>query len=704
MLSARDSSAREAAASDRRAAGREFHGHPSRPKFTTNEVKLLYALHWIVLDSASECEDADNEAGLRTSANTSSRSYLLSLDDVHLFIFLLAPLVDTVAESDFQTLKLENGLRLWEPLWNYSQPDVPCFTTPVKQHRVLLRAQRPTQARVNFNMANIYVGHADEIYCGDEPSPPQDDAADKRNEEDDDDVREVGDSDSVRESSESESLRAPLARMSDICALSTTETTVSADPSAGVCETCHQPIGAAGGAGCRCALSVTAPMRRSSSVSSDGRSLGLPGVDASRLETAISAFARAYPNLDVISASCFDVAVLRCLFCAQWPEPGVHWGLRYIHRRLLEIVSEKQNNASFQLRQRSQSLPVPKFQMFVSPPGLSTSPSSDHESVIIHDGDSSRQPAFKRARNYESTSCGRSGPPPPPSPSGFLGGATHEHRHSVEIETSRPDSALSRLTENEEDSTVEDEEDDAEDSSSDAAKRSLRGGLQADCGDASKRKQKRDTDEDSSGSGGGGKAGAVSDLHLQKPIITITTDSQAPSPARSPLSWSERLRRNSQLSTNSRQFMQETSIEQEPTVVAPQIQRSLTDSKINYASESGSGDDAVDELPGSMFYVTADGQMDYRVVLMAVHAVSGRAYSSRVCAVLLNVINCLIDLGIVAANVNVSQTTMGSNNHSTLNMGAMSDRLTSKDGRDFDKLSDYHEDSTFCMAVETVFR
>lgn len=694
MISARDSSAREAAASDRRAASRDSHAHPSRPKFTSNEVKLLYALHWIVLDSASECEDADNEAGLR-GANTSSRSYLLSLDDVHLFVFLLAPLVDTVAESDFQTLKLENGLRLWEPLWNYSQPDVPCFTTPVKQRRVLLRAQRPTQTRVNFNMANIYVGHDDEIYCGDEPTPPLEASSEKRAKEDDEE--EDNDSRSVKESSESESLRAPLARMSDICAMSTTETTVSADPSAGVCETCHQTL-TVGGACCRCGLTLNPPMRRSSSVSSDGRSLGLPGVDASRLETAINAFARAYPNLDVISASCFDVAVLRCLFCAQWPEPGVYWGLRYIHRRLLEIVSEKQNNASFQLRQRSQSLPVPKFQMFVSPPGLSTSPSSDHEPVFVQDGDGSRQPAFKRSRANESTSSGRNG-----LPSGFLG-STHEHRHSVEIETSRPDSALSRLTENEEDSTVEDDEEDVEDSSSDAAKRSLRGGIhEADSGDASKRKQKRDTDEDSSGSGGG-KAGAVSDFHLQKPIITITTDSQAASPAsRSPLSWSERMRRNSQLSTNSRQF-QEISIDQEQTMVSPPIQRSLTDSKINYASESGSGEDVVDELPGSMFYVGADGQMDYRVVLMAVHAVSGRAYSPRVCAVLLNVVNCLVDLGIVVANVSASQTTVSSNNHNTMSMGTVTDRQSSKDGRDYDKLSDYHEDSTFCMAVETVFR
>ncbi len=30
-------------------------------KFDALETKLLYTIHWIVLDAASECEDMDNE-------------------------------------------------------------------------------------------------------------------------------------------------------------------------------------------------------------------------------------------------------------------------------------------------------------------------------------------------------------------------------------------------------------------------------------------------------------------------------------------------------------------------------------------------------------------------------------------------------------------------------------------------------------------
>ena len=60
-------------------------------------------------------------------------------------------------DSDFESLKLENGLRLWQPMWEFQQPDIPCFATPVKPQRSVLRAQR-SQLKVNTNAANIYVG------------------------------------------------------------------------------------------------------------------------------------------------------------------------------------------------------------------------------------------------------------------------------------------------------------------------------------------------------------------------------------------------------------------------------------------------------------------------------------------------------------------------------------------------------------------
>ena len=33
-------------------------------------------------------------------------------------------------------------------------------------------------------------------------------------------------------------------------------------------------------------------------------------------------------------ATNFDVAVIRCLFVAKWPEEGIFWAVTYLHRRL----------------------------------------------------------------------------------------------------------------------------------------------------------------------------------------------------------------------------------------------------------------------------------------------------------------------------------------------------------------------------------
>lgn len=64
---------------------------------------------------------------------------------------------------------------------------------------------------------------------------------------------------------------------------------------------------------------------------------------------------------DFLLATHLDLAVLRCLFCQGWSEPGVYWGLRYLHKRLLEISRELKMNEeqekrlqnSFKRRSRS---------------------------------------------------------------------------------------------------------------------------------------------------------------------------------------------------------------------------------------------------------------------------------------------------------------------------------------------------------------
>lgn len=45
---------------------------------------------------------------------------------------MLAPVLHRIKESELQSYRLENGLKLWRPLWEYRHPDSLCFTTYCK--------------------------------------------------------------------------------------------------------------------------------------------------------------------------------------------------------------------------------------------------------------------------------------------------------------------------------------------------------------------------------------------------------------------------------------------------------------------------------------------------------------------------------------------------------------------------------------------
>ena len=131
-------------------------------KLNKTEVKLLYTLHWIILDAASECEDNAAQTALKlkqkalknlnsmhssASANelnakikqlesTNKSTYLHSVATIQLFVYLFVPILKTLQPTDLDNLKLHNGLKIWEPLWAYRQPDILIFNTPVKQRVV----------------------------------------------------------------------------------------------------------------------------------------------------------------------------------------------------------------------------------------------------------------------------------------------------------------------------------------------------------------------------------------------------------------------------------------------------------------------------------------------------------------------------------------------------------------------------------------
>ncbi|KAI0985097.1 hypothetical protein GJ496_001704 [Pomphorhynchus laevis] len=74
------------------------------------EIKLLYAMHWSLIDGATEC--CDDLSNVR-----------LPIGTVQLFIYLFAPLFRFLHKSDFNDLRLRSAIqKLWEPLWAYRMP------------------------------------------------------------------------------------------------------------------------------------------------------------------------------------------------------------------------------------------------------------------------------------------------------------------------------------------------------------------------------------------------------------------------------------------------------------------------------------------------------------------------------------------------------------------------------------------------------
>lgn len=93
------------------------------------ETKLLYTLHWILLFASAECSDEEDD----TTKLPETRAHLFSIPTISLFVYLFAPIVHHLKESDFQNYRLENGLELWNGMWKFNAPKgVPCFTAAVK--------------------------------------------------------------------------------------------------------------------------------------------------------------------------------------------------------------------------------------------------------------------------------------------------------------------------------------------------------------------------------------------------------------------------------------------------------------------------------------------------------------------------------------------------------------------------------------------
>uniref|UniRef100_A0A672M4W4 Unc-80 homolog, NALCN channel complex subunit n=1 Tax=Sinocyclocheilus grahami TaxID=75366 RepID=A0A672M4W4_SINGR len=264
-------------------------GH--QDKLGVAETKLLHTLHWMLLEAAQEChqepglghgwsggssgsssaylqpmgnQGLTDHNGSTTEENEYARAklYHKNMATVELFVFLFAPLINRIKESDL-TFRLAGGLVIWQPMWEHRQPDVPAFSALVKPMRNIVTGQ--------ISCINIIVqlGSCDFLfYLG---------------------FQVVCESDQPDSSSPSVT-----------------------------------------GQSCRRGNSVEkggSSQQAFEKGFSQPKNFSVPG--------GISVSQRAR------YATYFDVAVLRCLMQPHWTEEGVHWALIYYLQRLRQILQEK---------------------------------------------------------------------------------------------------------------------------------------------------------------------------------------------------------------------------------------------------------------------------------------------------------------------------------------------------------------------------
>ncbi|XP_006022347.1 protein unc-80 homolog [Alligator sinensis] len=266
-------------------------GH--QDKLGVAETKLLHTLHWMLLEAPQDCSndrfggDRGSSWGGSSSAfihqienqgspghprhsisndeeeNNRRRFFQNSMATVELFVFLFAPLVHRIKESDL-TFRLASGLVIWQPMWEHRQPEVSAFTALVKPIRNFITAKRssPTNSQsLSCESPNLDTGQTEGLQV----------------------VCETAQPDSVPH-----------------------KATISA---------CHRGNSLDGSVSSQTSQDRGPPRPRISVV--------IPPCQKSRYATY------------------FDVAVLRCLLQPHWSEEGTQWSLMYYLQRLRHMLQEK---------------------------------------------------------------------------------------------------------------------------------------------------------------------------------------------------------------------------------------------------------------------------------------------------------------------------------------------------------------------------
>ncbi|XP_050693714.1 protein unc-80 homolog isoform X3 [Eriocheir sinensis] len=642
------------------------------------ETKLLYTLHWVILDAAEECVDADHER--ITAREGGGVTYHFSVATIQVFVYLFAPLLHTLKESDFQNFRLENGLKIWAALWEYRHPDVPAFTTPVRPRRQVLRARKMRRSNTQFgdvflgggagrlgitpdddNLLFLLNGGKSRSITPPPSEPTSSSTQDSRIPDAaklDEELRILsGARESTfpetipEETSSTEEEHVVIFRLGSYPDNDGRESHVykAEHPSSFL----RPPIVEISDT----TATTTQPPSLAASTPTESHTPRLNEINASAKTSISGGGAKPSSLVDPTLATFLDVAVMRCLFVPQWMEEGVYWALNFIYRRLQDIGEETGHSAP--PRRRSNSLPIPKIHVSLHcEPVEEKKPKEGPEQNEQSSSDYISDPVFLSDHPCQRDSMSRAG------------GSTRKKKKLNElrafVETklrSCSEKALEKIGH--------------EDSS---------------------RRSSISEDQGAGGGGGGGEFGGsswgidgeqksrphsaldkfVEDRHqpcppsprfppaglikgksmpslsslidelpclgyvgegrpdrrtfpqmvgTTHPIITVTQHTPSPSEH----GWRD-------------QASQSGSVEGQVVYQRPPLSRSQTDSNIQYSHE-----EAI-EAPGSTHYITHDGHINLHVLLKALHSVAqrdGHVCSLRVCEILLHLLDFLLDLGIL---------------------------------------------------------
>ncbi|CAG4970497.1 unnamed protein product [Parnassius apollo] len=623
------------------------------------ETKLLYTLHWILLDASDECADNDYENDKFCS---NPFYYLFSIPTMTLFVFLFAPISHHLKESDFtNNYRLENGLKMWQALWEFRHPDAACFTTLVKPKPRPLGGKFSKRSR----HGDVFLGRKFSKEEGPNTgSPPsqnvsvsQSDIPSKQASTEEEpwlsSPKDTIFPETIpEESSSTEEEHVFIYRLPSEQNYSgpykEVYTVYAADPSLFQARKPDNIKPNLPG------IKPLPQITKMSSSDKDSLSDSVGGCQGIK-ETLTSTEKMHAGKQDHVSAATFlDVATLRCLFTSQWQEEGVYWALYYLYNRLRDICDDmsKQSHP----RKRSNSLPIPKIEVsiyqspdikehdslknFMEVPDskdispvteipLSSVPKIDEDNLITRRASEKVKRKMKMADlkafvetkllSKSEKALEKIGHDDQKFSFPTAVRMISEYHRSLDNNDERPNSALA--------------------SNFPAITPRLTGDL-LPCNliKGKSMPSLRYIGEVKTERAHGQTTATQSNVHKKtNPIITVTEHTPTPSPDY--LSKTRQGSMESQLDSVSMQGSQHIPTPERK----PSLTRSQTDSNITYIVEE------IQEASGSKYYITKDGDIDFQIVLKAVYSVStmdSLYITVRVMEVMLNLVDTLMEIGI----------------------------------------------------------